>query len=501
MTINRQKRQYLKGSLLSLTALSLPCWLSGCAKTATANADDSAVSDATHRGSSLGESSTQPSMAVNHQQLWQQADAIIQSIQITQFAKRDFHIRDFGADPAKDCRQAIADAIAACAKAGGGRVVVPAGRWLTGAIHLKSNVNLHLQKNAVLAFSTDPNAYLPYVFTRWEGVELMGYSPLIYAFEQDNIAITGEGILEGGGSNTTWWPWKGKWKHTPWQLDAATDQKQTRDALFAMAEAGVPVAERTFDQNFLRPPFIQPFRCSRVLIEGVTIRNSPFWLVNPVLCTDVIVRGVNFFSHGPNSDGCDPESSNRVLIENCLFDTGDDCIALKSGRNNDGRRLATPVQNVVIQDCMMKAGHGGVVLGSEISGGANNIFARRLRMSSPDLERGLRIKTNSLRGGLIDTVALTDIEIGEVKDAIVINFYYEEGDAGNHLPLVQNIFVSNFHVKKARRIFEVRGLPRSPVGFVRLSNVTIDQGEIGVVELAPKLLLDNVLYNGTPLKL
>jgi polygalacturonase len=492
MTINRQKRQHLKRGLASIAVLSLPTgWLSGCAKTPDPAATGAAVPDAQSLSAAKA----------SHQQLWQQADAIVSSIKVTQFANRDFLISDFGAMPSQDCSQAIAKAIAACVQAGGGRVVVPQGRWLTGAIHLKSNVNLHLQQNAVLAFSTEPTAYLPYVFTRWEGVELMGYSPLIYAFEQDNIAITGEGILEGGGSNTTWWPWKGVWKHTPWQLDAATDQQQTRGALFAMAEAGTPVAERVFDQNYLRPPFIQPYRCSRVLIEGVTIRNSPFWLVNPVLCTDVIVRGVNFFSHGPNSDGCNPESSNRVLIENCLFDTGDDCIALKSGRNNDGRRLATPLQNVVIQDCIMKAGHGGVVLGSEISGGARNIFARRLRMSSPDLDRGLRIKTNSLRGGLIDTVALTDIEIGEVKDAIVINFYYEEGDAGDHLPLVKNIFVSNFHVKKARRIFEVRGLPRAPVGFVRLSNVTIDQGEIGVVELAPELLLDNVLYNGKPLQL
>lgn len=494
MTINRQKRQHIKGSLGSLAALSLPLggWLSGCAKTQSTDANS-----ATQAANLNPLSHSQ----LTQQQLWQQADAIVKSIAPTQFAARDFLITDFGAIASTDCTNAIANTIAACAKAGGGRVVVPEGRWLTGAVHLKSNVNLHLQKNAVLAFSTDPKAYLPYVFTRWEGVELMGYSPLIYAFEQDNIAITGEGILEGGGSNQSWWPWKGQWKHTPWQLDAATDQQQTRAPLFAMAEAGVPVADRVFEKNFLRPPFIQPYRCSRVLIEGVTIRNSPFWLVNPVLCNDVIVRGVNFFSHGPNSDGCDPESCNRVLIENCLFDTGDDCIALKSGRNNDGRRLATPVQNVVIQDCMMKAGHGGVVLGSEISGGANHIFARRLRMSSPDLERGLRIKTNSLRGGLIDTVALTDIEIGEVKDAIVINFYYEEGDAGDHLPLVQNIFVSNFHVKKAKRIFEVRGLPRAPVGLVHLSNVTIDQAEIGVVEGAPQLLLDNVLYNGKPLKL
>lgn len=440
------------------------------------------------------------------QQLHAQADAIIASIAPTSFPARDFVLTDFiktAADPlaTKAVTSAIAEAIAACHQAGGGRVLIPAGRWLTGAIHLRSNVNLHLAKNAVLVFSSATEDYLPYVMTRWEGVELMGYSPLIYAFEQDNIAITGEGILEGGGSVSQWWPWKGKWKHTPWPLDASVDQQQTRDPLFKMAQAGVPVTERVFAQNWLRPPFIQPYRCSRVLVEGVTIRNSPFWLLNPVLCTDVIVRQVNFFSHGPNSDGCDPESCNRVLISDCLFDTGDDCIALKSGRNNDGRRLATPVQNVVIQDCVMKAGHGGVVLGSEISGGARNIFARRLRMSSPDLERGLRIKTNSLRGGVIDTVLFTEVQIGEVKDAIVINFYYEEGDAGDQLPQVNNIYISQLQIRQANRLFEIRGLPRAPVGLVALEAVTVGQAALGVVSGAPQLQLQQVTLNGQPLTL
>lgn len=435
--------------------------------------------------------------------LWQQADAIISSIARTQFPERDFLVTDFGAvgDGQTDNTKAIADAIAACAAAGGGRVVIPEGRFNTGPVHLKSNVNLHLQKNTVLSFYTDAERYLPAVMTRWEGVELMGYSPLIYALEQENIAVTGEGILEGNGSNTQWWPWKGKWKHTPWQLDAATDQENTRTPLFRMAEENVPVAERRFEQNFLRPPFIQPYRCKRVLIEGITIRNSPFWLINPVLSEDVIVRGVNCVSHGPNSDGCNPESSNRVLIENCLFDTGDDCIALKSGRNNDGRRLNTPVQNVVIQDCIMRAGHGGVVLGSEISGGARNIFARRCQMSSPNLDRGIRIKTNSVRGGLIENIYVRDIDIGEVRDAIVINFYYEEGDAGQFLPQVKNLHISNMTVKKAQRAFELRGFERAPISGVTLHNVNFKQADaIGVLENVASVEKDAVLLNGKPLQ-
>jgi len=432
---------------------------------------------------------------------WQEADNIIAAIKPTQFPAQDFAITAYGANPATgfDNTAAIKAAIAACAAAGGGRVVVPAGRFETGAIHLQSNVNLHLHDDAVLSFYTDAKHYLPYVMTRWEGVELMGYSPLIYAYQQENIAITGKGILEGNGSVTAWWPWKGDWERRNWEYDANVDQVKTRAPLFAMAEQGAPVTSRSFQENYLRPPFIQPYACKRVLIEGITIRNSPFWLINPVLSEDVIIRSVNCVSHGPNSDGCNPESSNRVLIENCLFDTGDDCIALKSGRNNDGRRLATPVQNVVIQDCIMRSGHGGVVMGSEISGGARNIFARRCRMSSPNLARGIRIKTNSVRGGLIENVYIRDIEIGEVRDAIVINFYYEEGDAGNFMPEVRNLHISNLTVQKAQRAFELRGFERAPISGVTLHHVHFKQvAAVGVLENIAGVDQLDLSLNGQP---
>ena len=435
---------------------------------------------------------------------WQQADDIIAGIARTDFPNRDFPVLEFGGkgDGKADNTDAIARAITACADAGGGRVVIPAGRFNTGPVHLKSNVNLHLEKGAVLSFYTDPERYLPAVLTRWEGVELMGYSPLIYALEQENIAVTGEGILEGNGSNSEWWPWKGKWKNTAWALDPETDQSNTRNPLFQMAEEGVPVSERRFEKNFLRPPFFQPYRCKRVLIEGVTIRNSPFWLVNPVLCEDVVVRGVQCVSHGPNSDGCDPESCNRVLIEKCLFDTGDDCIALKSGRNNDGRRLNTPIQNVVIQDCQMRAGHGGVVIGSEISGGARNIFARRCHMSSPVLDRGVRIKTNSVRGGLIENINVRDIVIGQVKDVFVINFYYEEGDKGDYLPEVRDLHISNMVVDNAERVFHLRGFERAPISGVTLHNVNIKHAkELGTLENVSSIEIKGVFLNGEPLSL
>ena len=266
------------------------------------------------------------------------------------------------------------------------------------------------------------------------------------------------------------------------------------------AENHVPVEERIYaDGAYLRPPFIQPFDCENVLIEGVTIRNAPFWLINPVLCTNVTIRGVTCDSLGPNSDGCDPESCKNVLIEDCLFDTGDDCIAIKSGRNADGRRINTPCENIVIRNCDMKAGHGGVVIGSEISGGVRNVFAENLRMSSPDLERAIRIKTNSVRGGIIEHLRYRDITIGQVRDAIVINFYYEEGDAGSFDPTVRDIEISNLTCEQAERVFQVRGFERAPIRDFRMLDLEFHKaGEIGTIEQVRDLVVERVSINGAP---
>jgi polygalacturonase len=389
---------------------------------------------------------------------WLRLPAILARIRPPTFPARDFALTDFGAraDGSADATSAFRSAIEACHRAGGGRVVVQAGEYLTGPIHLRSGVNLHLSRGAVVRFQRDPARYLPVVLTRWEGVEVMNYSPLVYALDQHDIAITGEGTLDGQADEQHWWPWKKN--ATP------TSQKPARDRLFRMAEDGVPVAERVFgDGHYLRPNFVQPYRCRNVLIEGVTIRNSPMWVIHPVLSTNVTVRNVKVLSMGPNSDGCNPESSSDVLIEDSLFDTGDDCIALKSGRNADGRRLKTPVERVVVRSCRMRAGHGGLTIGSEISGGARDVYAERCQMSSPELDRGLRIKTNAMRGGVIENVFLRDIEIGQVGSAIDIDMLYEEGDAGPFPPVVRNVRVERMTVGQAQHALFVRTLPRSPV--------------------------------------
>ena len=425
---------------------------------------------------------------------WRRADAIVRSIVIPKFKAMDFDIRKFGAvgDGKTSCTDAIRKAIAACRAAGGGRVVVPDGRFLTGAVRLESGVNLHLGDRATLAFSSDLREY-PIVFTRWEGVELMNVSPFIYAYDVENIAITGGGTLDGQADADHWWNWR-----LPSPGTTGRD-RPARTRLIEMQAKGVPVAERVFGAaDYLRPNFIQPYHSRNILIDGVTVVNSPMWEIHPVLCRSVTVRNVNIRSHGPNNDGCNPESCRDVLIDGCTFDTGDDCIALKSGRNDDGRRLNVPVENVVIRNCTMKDGHGGVVIGSEISGGARNVFAEKCQMNSPQLDRALRIKTNSVRGGLIEGVYMRDVTVGEVAEAVVtINFFYEEGEGGKYLPTVKDIDVRNVTSKKSQYALLLRGFKNAPISGVRIEDCTFEGvAKDDLLENVKGVELRNVRVNG-----
>jgi polygalacturonase len=428
---------------------------------------------------------------------WARLPEILARIHSPAFPARDFPITDFGAvgDGLTDATGALKAAIEACHSSGGGRVIVPPGEFVTGPVRLLSNVNLHVMAGATLRFSTDPARYLPVVFTRWEGVELMNYAPLVYAFEQKNVAITGSGTLDGQADATHWWPWKA--------ATGAESQKPDRDHLFQQAAEGVPPERRVYGAgHYLRPPFLQVYRCRNVLIEGVTIRNSPFWVIHPVLSSNVIVRGVSIVSLGPNSDGCDPESSTDVLIEDTLFDTGDDCIAIKSGRNADGRRLAAPSERIVIRNCRMRAGHGGVTVGSEVSGGVRDVFAERNTMSSPDLDRGLRIKTNVARGGVVENVFMRDTEIGEVGSAIDVDMLYQVADedlSRPFVPVVRNIRVEHFTVNKAAVALSIVGLESSPVsGLVIRDAVFRNVSRGSRLVNAGAVLLENVTLEPAP---
>jgi polygalacturonase len=404
---------------------------------------------------------------------WARAADIARKVSAPKFPDRVFDITKFGAlaDGKTLNTTAIAKAIADCAKAGGGRVLVPAGSFLTGAIHLRSNVDLHVSEGATLLFDSNPSSY-PLVFTRWEGMECMNYSPLIYAHGEKNIAITGKGTLDGQGSDRNWWMWKGPWRGTTpygWK-EGMPDQRPARNKLFQMAEDGVPVKDRVFGEgSMLRPPMIQPYSCENVLIEDVRLRNSPFWNIHPVLCKNLIMRGVDIFGHGPNNDGVDPESVDHMLIENCSFDTGDDCIAVNSGRNADGRRLATPSQNILVRNCRMKEGHGGVVVGSMISGGVRWLFAENCQMDSPELWYAIRFKNNALRGGLLENFYYRDIDVGQVgRAAITCDFNYEEGAKGPFIPQLRNVVVERLRVQNAVRVLDSQGLPQAPVNDLTL---------------------------------
>jgi polygalacturonase len=244
--------------------------------------------------------------------------------------------------------------------------------------------------------------------------------------------------------------------------------------------------------------FVQPYRCTNFLIEGVTITNSPMYEVHPVLSTNVIVRNVKISSHGPNNDGCDPESSRDVLIEGCTFDTGDDCIAIKSGRNGDGRRVHTPSENIIVQNCVMKDGHGGVTMGSECSGGIRNVFAQDCQMDSPVLERVLRFKDNAMRGGVIEHVYMRNVQAGQVSGpAIDVDFLYEEGEKGPFTPVVRDVEVVNVTVKKCASAWSLRGFKNAPVRDVRISKCTFENtSRANVAENVEGLVVKDTTVNG-----
>ena len=347
--------------------------------------------------------------------------------------------------------------------------MVPAGQhFLTAAIQLKSHVNLVVEEGAVLEFAFEPELY-PIVPTRWEGLDCWNLSPLIYAYQQKDVAVTGRGTIDGGGSRETWWPWVSAPKFGFKEGMTVHQWNGSRARLLKAAEDGIDMDERRFGtQDGLRPQMINFNQCEGILIEDVTLLRSPFWVIHPLLSTDITVRGVKINNDGPNGDGCDPESCDRVLIENCYFNTGDDCIAIKSARNNDGREggqgryAGRPSKNIIIRNCEMKNGHGGVVIGSEISGGCQNVYAENCRMDSPSLDRVLRIKTNSCRGGVIENINMRNITVGQCKEAVLkINTDYEPREVccRGFNPTVRNVWMENVTCQKSRYGVLVVGMP------------------------------------------
>ncbi len=420
---------------------------------------------------------------------WAEAERIVAAIRIPEFPDREFSIIDFGAQPGGeiDCLPALREAIFQCNQVGGGRVLIPPGRWLIkGPIHLKSNINLHMEDGAHLLFSKDTHDFLPVVLTRWEGTDCYNYSPYIYAFQATNIAITGKGILDGQAKEgfATWKP----------------RQKPDQLLLRQMGNDGFPVQRRIFGKgHFLRPPMIQFYGCSNILLEDFKLVDSPFWCIHPVFSNHVTIRGVEVYSYNLNNDGVDPDSSTNVLIEDCLFNTGDDAVAIKAGRDQDGWRAGQPSENIIVRNCEMPKVHNGLAIGSEMSGGVRNVFFENCRIG--EARYCLFFKANLDRGGFVEHVRVRDIEVGKSTVAFIsFTTDYHSWRRNHYPPTFRDYLIENVTCGVAEQygIYAV-GKAGAPISQIRMKNVNIDQARIPqLISVVDDFVFENVSINGKP---
>ncbi|MEV6310620.1 glycoside hydrolase family 28 protein [Streptomyces sp. NPDC051840] len=419
-----------------------------------------------------------------------------------------FPVTDHGAvgDGVTDCTAAVRAAVHACHRAGGGHVLIPAGLWATGPIHLLSGVDLHVAEGATVLFSTDPSAYLPVVRTRWQGVEVFNYSPMIYAFGQHGIAVTGRGTLDAQSDNAHWWPWKGSGQYG-WE-PGMPHERADWATLEQWGAQGVPLTQRVLGAgHYLRPSFIQPYMCADVLIEGVTLRNSAFWNIHPVLSRDIVVRDVRVECEGPNSDGCNPDSCENVTIERVTFATHDDCIAIKSGRDQDGRRVGVPSRRIRIRDCVYLSGGAAVAIGSEMSGGVSDVVAQRLRLpfdaglGEASVASVLVVKSTPARGGYVRDVRVTDVDAPAwTYVPFEVTFQYA-GDTGGAAPAeVTGLSAARWSMRgPCEYPVRVRARPEAPVSEVTLDRLVFDEAAQDILlQSVTDLTMRHVTVNGLP---
>jgi len=394
-----------------------------------------------------------------------------------------FSINDFGAvaDGKVDATLAIDRAIEAASAAGGGIVRIPAGKFLTGAIELKSNITLDLDRDAILLMSTNP-AHYPVIRTRWEGIECYNYSGLIFARDASNVSISGSGTIDGQGDK--WWVWK----------------KSEAPARTRLRELGATTDDpklRVFGRpkDALRPNLVQFIRCKNVTIQGITLRNSPMWTLHPLDCEGVICRDLTIGGSGPNTDGIDPESCRNVLIEGCKIDTGDDCIAIKSGRDNDGRRTNIHCENIAIRKCELRRGAGGIVIGSETSGGIRNISAADCEISG--VGRAIHIKTQRGRGGEISGIEFSKLKLSDIREAAIdLDLEYNTtsaADLGPTTPILKDIILREITCDRARQAIRIRGLAEAPITGLALSDLQFKEADKGIaIRHASKFKIDRL---------
>jgi polygalacturonase len=374
---------------------------------------------------------------------WAEARAIVAATKVPVFPNANFDVSDYGAkgDGTTDNTSAFEKAILACGAAGGGHVIVPSGTYVTGAIYLKSNVDLHLESGATLKFSGDVSKY-PTVLTRYEGIECMNHSPMIYSYGERNIALTGNGTLDAAGTSS-------------W--NTGSDRAYLEDLI----SQGVTDPHKRVvpgSGHSMRSTFIEPYNCDTVLIQGVTLKNPVFWQLHPTLCRSVTVDQVTTdpsTAHS-NTDGCDPESSDHVVIKNCTLGAHDDNISIKSGRDEDGRRVNVPSQNIVIFGCVMNGNWGAVTCGSELTGGIRNVYAYKCTVTGAT-KFALYVKSNTLRGGSAENVNLDGFS-GTFDRAFGFVTMTYNNQTGSHPPAFGPFAITRSSSTRAPIVFDVSGL-------------------------------------------
>lgn len=398
----------------------------------------------------------------------QKRDQILQTIVPPPISDSVLNLQDFGAlgDSLTDNKPAFDSVIEKCKALGGGRIVVSPGIYLVnGPIHLISNVTLDLQKGAKLVFGSNPDNYLPAVLTSWEGTFLYNYSPFIYAYQAKNVAIIGEGIIDGNAKDT----------FSTWHAKQKPSQMLSRK----MNHEDTPVEERIFGSgHYLRPHLVQFFECKNILIEDVTLANSPFWCVHLLKSENITARRVKFDAFNKNNDGFDPEYSKNILIEDIDFNNADDNVAIKAGRDHEGRKTGITSENIIIRNCRFKGLHG-VVIGSEMSAGVQNVFVEDCTFGGY-CKRGIYLKSNPDRGGFIRDIYVNNVEFGEVEDCFFITSYYH-GEGSGHETDIRDIFVDNLRCHKVHNAaLVIQGYPTKKVSDIHFSNIQIDTAKTAI---------------------
>jgi len=454
------RRAFVKGSLVGLASLAL---------------------------SSLKPLRTARALSRDLSDKWEEeAESLALTIRPSKRPKRSFVVSDLpsGRSTSKDCRNALQKTIDEVAKDGGGRVVIPPGEWfIKGPLRLESNIELHLPQGSQLTFSENPTDYLPVALTRWEGVEAYTISSLIYARSACNVAITGEGTISGNGALA--------------RRSGMTQSGFDQDKLRVMGDEGVPTAERIFGEgHILPPPLIQFHDCEAALVEGVRIIDMPFWGVHILYSSDVTIRGVSVDSMFGNNDGVDIDSSRRVLVEECSFITGDDCVAIKSGRDSDGRKVGRPSEDIVVRNCHMKVGSsGGVAIGSEMSGGVSNVYVLRCKMDR--VGGALNIKSNLDRGGYVARIRMAKVSIEECDTVFGVTTRYHSYRGGRFNPKITDISLTDVWCQRAREGVSIVTEPEGPAEGISLHSLRIDHVvEPITLQNAAAISLSKVTMNG-----